>query len=133
MPKSQTPEMELIKSLELEILLTLRNNKAVPVSKFSDLFEQHWNKYQTRFNELKIKGLFKISTQIPGICTYELNRLGDQRIMELLTERAKEIETRLSQLNEIQHRIPDLRTNTLSGILKFLKRSLALTAQSKTA
>ncbi len=125
--------MELIKSLELEILLTLRNNKAVPVSKFSDLFEQNWNRYQSGFNELKAKGLFKVSTRIPGICTYELNRQGDHRIMELLTERAKEIETRLSQFNEIQRKTPDLRRNTLSGILKFLKRSTATTAQSKTA
>jgi hypothetical protein len=125
--------MELIKSLELEILLTLRNNKAVPVSKFSDLFEQNWNRYQSGFNELKAKGLFKVSTQIPGICTYQLNRQGDHRIMELLTERAKEIEIRLTQLNQIKHKTPGLRWNTLSGILRYLKRSPVQTIQSKSA
>ena len=58
--------MEQAKNLELEILLTLRNNKTVPTRKFHELFEQDWNLYRSKFNELIVKKFLKISIQIPG-------------------------------------------------------------------
>jgi len=96
--------MEQAKSLELEILLTVKNNKTVPTRKFHELFEQGWNLYRSKFNELIVKKFLKISTQVPGICVFELNSKGEYRIDELLTESAREIES------------------SNSGILNFLKR-----------
>jgi hypothetical protein len=98
------PKMEQAKSLELEILLTVRNNKTVPTRKFHELFEQGWNLYRSKFNELIVKKFLKISTQVPGICVFELNSKGEYRIDELLSESAREIES------------------NNSGILNFLKR-----------
>ncbi len=113
--------MEQTKNLELEILLTLRNNKVVPTRKIHQLFDQEWDVYRPKFNELIVKRFLKISTQIPGICTFELNQKGGDRIVELLVERAKEIEIRLSHLNEIKDVVTVPGWSTLSGILNFLK------------
>ena len=96
--------MEQAKSLELEILLTVRNNKTVPARKFHELFEQDWSLYRSKINELIVQKFLKISNQVQGICVFELNSKGEYRIDELLTESAIEIES------------------TNSGILNFLKR-----------
>ena len=95
--------MDQAKSLELEILLTVRNNRTVPTRKFHELFEQEWNLYRSKFNELIVQKFLKISAQVQGICVFELNSKGEYRIDELLTESAREIES------------------TNSGILNFLK------------
>jgi hypothetical protein len=96
--------MEQAKSLELEILLTVRNNKKVPARKFHKLFEQDWNLYRSKINELILQEFLKISTQGQGICVFKLSSKGEYRIDELLTESAREIES------------------TNSGMLHFLKR-----------
>ena len=96
--------MEQAKCLELEILLRVRNNKRVPARKFHELFEQDWNLYRSKINELIVQKLLNISTQGQGICVFRLSSKGEYRINELLTESAKEIES------------------TNSGILHFLKR-----------
>src|ERR1700730_17152238 len=96
--------MDQAKRLELEILLTVRNNRNVPSRKFHELFEQDWNLYRSKFNELIIKKFLKVSTQIPEICVFELNSKGEDRIDELLTERAREIESKTSGiLNFLKH------------------------------
>ena len=96
--------MEQAKSLELEILLAVRNNKRVPARKFRELFEQDWNLYRSKIHELIVQEFLKISTQGQGICVFRLSSKGEYRMDELLTERAREIES------------------TNSGILNFLKR-----------
>jgi hypothetical protein len=96
--------MEQAKSLELEILLAVRNNKRVPARKFHELFEQDWNLYRSKIHELIVQEFLKISTQGQGICVFRLSSKGEYRMDELLTERAREIES------------------TNSGILNFLKR-----------
>jgi hypothetical protein len=80
--------MEQAKRLELEILLAVRNNKTVPARKFHQLFEQDWNLYRSKLNELIVKRFLKISNQGPDICVFELNSKSESRINELLTERA---------------------------------------------
>jgi hypothetical protein len=96
--------MEQAKSLELEILLTVRKNKKVPARKFHELFEQDWNLYRSKINELIVQKFLKITTQGQGICVFKLSSKGEYRMDELLTESAREIES------------------TNSGILNFLKR-----------
>jgi hypothetical protein len=121
------------KTLELNILLALRNNKTVPIRKVHELFDQDWSLYRSKFNELIIKSFFKISTEIPGICTFELNQKGNDRINELLIERAKEIEIRLSQLNEIKRVIGVRGRSKMPGIFSFLKRFPSHGIEAKSA
>ena len=82
--------MEQAKSLELEILLTVRNNKTVPTRIFHQLFEQDCNLYRSKINELIIQKFVRISAQEPGTCVFELNPKGEYRIDEFLNENAGE-------------------------------------------
>src|SRR3954462_15689250 len=82
--------MEQSKRLELDILLCLRNNKTVPPSNFHELFQDHWNLYRAKLNELIINRFIKVSTLSPGICVFELSAKGEDRIWQLVSEGAKE-------------------------------------------
>jgi hypothetical protein len=83
--------MEQAKRLELEILLAVKNNKTVPARKFHQLFEQDWNLYRSKFNELIVKKFLKISTQEPDICVFELNSKSESRIDELLDQLCRDL------------------------------------------
>jgi hypothetical protein len=96
--------MEEAENLELEILLTLRSNKTVQTRKFHELFEQDWNLYRSKFNELIIKKFLNISVQIPGICVFELSKKGDERIDELLHERDRETESTTFRIRNFLNR-----------------------------
>ncbi len=96
--------MEQAENLELEILLALRSNKMVPTRKFHELFKSDWNLYRPKFNELIIKKFLKVSTQFPGICVFELNKKGEERIDELLHEPAREMESTTSGLRNLLKR-----------------------------
>jgi hypothetical protein len=96
--------MEQAKNLELEILLTLRSNKTVPTRKFHELFEQDWNIYRSKFNELIVKKFIKVSVQIPGVCVFELSKKGDERIDKLHHERAREMESITSRIRNFLRR-----------------------------
>lgn len=85
--------MEQAEDLELEILLTLRSNKSVPARNFHELFEKNWNLYRSTVNRLIVKKFLKVSVQAPGICVFELNKKGDERIDILLHERARKMES----------------------------------------
>src|SRR4051794_30926964 len=82
--------MEQSKRLELDILLFLRNNKTVPTPTFHELFQENWNLYRAKLNELIINRFIKVSTLSAGICAFDLSAKGEQRIWELVTEGAKE-------------------------------------------
>ena len=116
--------MEQAKSLELEILLTVRNNKTVPTRKFHELFDQDWNLYRSKINELIVQKFLKISIQVPGICVFELHSKGEYRIDELLNESARDIEStnsgilnllRRFQLNEFRRDQLNLHTTVLEA------------------
>ena len=96
--------MEQAKNLELEILLTLRSNKTVPTRNFHELFEKDWNLYRPTFNTLIIKKFLKVSVQIPGICVFELSKKGDERIDELLRERARRMKSTTFRIRNFLNR-----------------------------
>ena len=89
---------------ELEMLITVSQNKKVPATDFRYLLEHKWKSYSVQFNELESEGLFKISTPLPGteISIYELTAKGKIRITELLEKREQEIDLRLIQLKQIE-------------------------------
>jgi hypothetical protein len=87
---------------ELEMLITVSQNKKVPTTDFHHLFEHKWKLYTILFSDLEAAGLFKISFPIPGveISIYELTKKGKSRIAELLEKRELEIDLRLIQLRQ---------------------------------
>ena len=113
--------MESIKSLELDILITISQNKKVPAEKFNQLFEYKWNVYRSVFEHLKREGLFRISIQSHELTSYELTSKGNVRMMELVNVRNEEIQIRLLQHKKIKPGIIVQGRKTLSGILHYLK------------
>ena len=89
---------------ELEMLITVSQNKKVPAINFRHLVEHKWKSYCVQFSELESEGLFKISNPFPGteISIYELTTKGKMRITELLEKREQEIDLRLIQLRQIK-------------------------------
>jgi len=89
---------------ELEMLITISQNKKVPAINFRHLVEHKWKSYSVQFNELESEGLFKISDLVPGtqISIFELTAKGKMRITELLEKREQEIDLRLIQLKQIK-------------------------------
>jgi hypothetical protein len=89
--------MDNINTLELEILITVRQNKNVSTCHFHHLFEHKWKLYQSRFDELLSGGVFEIVTPLTGVSIYNLTGKGQSRIKELLDQREERIAIRLAQ------------------------------------
>jgi hypothetical protein len=92
--------MDNSKTLELEILITISQNKNVPIYHFEHLFEHKWKIYYPRFKELLSDEVFSATTPITGLRSYELTSKGKSRIAELIELRESEIAARLSQLQD---------------------------------
>ena len=113
--------MDTIKSRELDILITISQNKKVPTEKFNQLFENKWSLYVSRFDDLKSEGLFRVSVQNPELTIYELTNKGNSRMMELLNIRTEEIHIRLIQLQNNKQELTVPGWKIYSGILNLLK------------
>jgi len=96
----KTDTMDNPKTLELDILISINQNKTIPTIHFHRLFEHKWKIYSSRFNELENKGLFTIVTNNFENKIYELTTTGKTRITELLNERESEITQRLALLKQ---------------------------------
>jgi len=77
-------------NLELEILITLSQNRKIASSEFSQLFEDQWNRYDAKFRELSPCGLFEevISS---GVKVYSLTDKGKIRITDLIDQRESQL------------------------------------------
>ena len=115
--------MDTIKSLELDILITISQNKKVPSEKFSQLFEDKWRLYSSRFDDLKPEGLFKLKVQNEILTSYELTSKGNIRMMELVNVRNEEIEIRAIQLSQIKPVMIVPGWKILLGVINYLKRT----------
>jgi hypothetical protein len=96
----KTASMDNIKTLELEILIVVRQNRKVSTHHFYKLFEHRWKLYDSKFNELATEGLFE-TVAIEGMPVYELTSKGKVRISELIEQREKDITIRLLHLKQI--------------------------------
>jgi hypothetical protein len=114
-------QMDYLKSLELEILITIGQNNKVPIEKFDQLFDDKWYVYSSKFDDLKLGGLFKTSVKNPELTIYQLTSKGNIRMMELLDMRTWEIEIRLISLQQNKQEIIVPGKKMLLGILNFLK------------
>jgi hypothetical protein len=92
--------MDNSKTLELEILITISQNKNVPAYHFHHLFEHKWKLYSPRFKELMSDEVFSTTTPITGMPYFELTSKGKTRITDLIELREAEISARLSQMQE---------------------------------
>ncbi len=92
--------MDNSKTLELEILITISQNKNVPIYHFQHLFEHKWKIYYPRFKELLSDEVFCETTPITGMRSYELTSKGKSRITELIEQRESDISSRLSRLQQ---------------------------------
>ena len=108
--------MDNSKTLELEILLTISQNKNVSIYHFQHLFEHKWKIYYPRFKELLSDEVFSTTTPITGMRSYELTSKGKSRITELIEQRESEISARLSQLQN-QRTAPALNWKTVRARL----------------
>ena len=108
--------MDNSKTLELEILLTISQNKNVPIYHFQHLFEHKWKIYYPRFKGLLSDDVFSTSTPITGMRSYELTSKGKSRITELIEQRESEISARLSQLQH-ERTAPALNWKTVKARL----------------
>jgi hypothetical protein len=114
--------MDSRKSLELEILITISQNKQVPACHFQHLFEHKWKLYHPRFNELISEGVFNAAKPITGMPYYELTSKGKLRIAELIELRESEVSARLLQIqNEKSVSTPYWKTvkTRLNSVLHF--------------
>ncbi len=96
-------------TLELEILITVGQNKKVPINQFYKLFEEKWELYNIKFDQLIIDGLFA-PVQIADRSVFQLTPRGKAKIADLLRKREKEITARSSLLNPV--------AQERSGVLK---------------
>ena len=113
--------MDTIKSRELDILITISQNKKVPTEKFNQLFDNKWSLYVSRFDDLKPEGLFRVSVQNPELTIYELTNKGNSRMMDLLNIRTEEIHIRLIQLQNNKQELTVPGWKIYSGILNLLR------------
>lgn len=99
----KTASMDNNKNLELEILITMRQNKKVPIDRFCNLFEHGWILYHTKFNQLMMEGLF-VPVQIADLSVYQLTPAGKARIAQLVEQREREITVRLLHLRHFERK-----------------------------
>jgi hypothetical protein len=92
--------MDNSKTLELEILITISQNKNVPTFHFHHLFEHKWKLYSPRFKELMSDEVFSTITPITGMPYFQLTSKGKTRITDLIELRESEISARLSQMQD---------------------------------
>ena len=113
--------MENIKQVELEILIAIRNNEAIPADEFYKLFDHRWPEYRKSMGSLYDRGLFIISCQfnMPGANKFELTRDGKLRVTELLSERSDDIHIKLTEGNHVRNLETSAWWSSLPGIIDF--------------
>ncbi|HLA58832.1 MAG TPA: hypothetical protein VK622_08725 [Puia sp.] len=120
--------MDNSSTLELEILITISQNKNVPIYHFQHLFEHKWKTYYPRFKELLSDEVFSATTPITGMRSYELTSKGKSRITELIEQRESDITDRLSKLQR-QRTDTSLNWKTVRARLHSLVHLLAPTGK----
>jgi hypothetical protein len=108
--------MEKSEQMELEILISIRNNPNIPVDEFYKIFDCNWTIYRVFMGVFYNKGLFIISRHevIPGLNRFELTWKGKCREKELLEERSKKISKSLSEQKKTKK--PRAAAQTISSL-----------------
>ena len=91
--------MDNTKTMELEILIAISQNRKVPTHQFYQHFEHKWKLYSSAFDELLSEGLFA-TAPVDDKSVYELTSKGKVRITELIEQREADIHSRLLLLKQ---------------------------------
>jgi len=112
--------MEKLKEMELEILITIRNNE-IASNQFYKLFDDRWPYYQECIRILSDTGLF-IQADLhatPGLKKYELTKQGNNRISQLLSERTHAVQVKLAHLRRSKNLESSQREHSLLNLFAF--------------
>ena len=114
--------MEKLKEMELEILITIRNNETVESNQFYKLFENLWPEYRECISILYDRGLFINANlkDIPELKKYELTKMGKNRVSQLLNERSHAVHVKLANLRRSENLETSQRGNSVPGLFAFL-------------
>ncbi len=104
-----------LKSLELDLLITVSQQRRVPTHEFARLFEHNREFYEAAMNELVPEKLFEVRT-IDDIPVYELTPKGKYRITELIEQRETEIAVRILHLKQ-EKPVPAPGWKTVMGLI----------------
>jgi hypothetical protein len=113
--------MEKLKEMELEILITIRNNETIDSNQFYKLFENQWPRYRECISFLSDRGLF-INADLPGmpgLKKYELTKQGNNRVSQLLSERSHAVHVKLAHLRRSKNLESSQREHTLLNLFSF--------------
>jgi hypothetical protein len=113
--------MEKLKEMELEILITIRNNETIDSNQFYKLFENQWPRYRECISFLSDRGLF-INADLPGLPglkKYELTKQGNNRVSQLLSERSHAVHVKLAHLRRSKNLESSQREHTLLNLFSF--------------
>jgi len=114
--------MEKLNEMELETLITIRNNETVESGQFHKLFEHRWPQYQECLDILYSRGLFvqgDLKTR-PGMKKYELTKKGNDRVSQLLSERSHAVQVKLANLSRAKNLQSSQKEYSLTGVFAFL-------------
>ena len=114
--------MEKLKEMELEILITIRNNETIESNQFYKLFENRWPKYRECLSILYNKGLLvQADLQImPGLKKFELTKQGNDRVSQLLNERSHAVHVKLANLRRAKNLESSQKVHSLFSLFAFL-------------
>jgi len=113
--------MEKLKEMELEILITIRNNETIESNQFYKLFENRWPDYRECVSILYDRGLF-INADLramPGLKKFELTKLGNNRVSQLLSERSHAVHVKLAHLRRSKNLESSQREHSLLNLFTF--------------
>ena len=113
--------MEKLKEMELEILITIRNNETTESNQFYKLFENQWPQYRECIGILHDRGLFVNADlqAMPGLKKYELTKQGNHRVSELLSERSHAVHVKLAHLRRSKNLESSQREHSLLSLFTF--------------
>jgi hypothetical protein len=113
--------MEKLMEMELEILITIRNNEEVESNQFYKLFENRWPEYRECVSLLYDRGLFINAglKDMPEFKKYALTKIGNNRVSQLLSERSHGVHVKLAHLRRSENLESSQRGHSLTGLLAF--------------
>jgi hypothetical protein len=113
--------MEKLKEMELEILITIRNNETIESDQFYKLFENQWPHYRECISILSDRGLFINADlqSMPGLKKYELTKQGNNRVSQLLSERSHAVNVKLAHLRRSKNLESSQREYSLLNLFAF--------------
>ena len=113
--------MEKWKEMELEILITIRNNETIDSNQFYKLFEDRWPHYRECMSILYNRGLFTNADlkTMPGLKKYELTKQGNNIVSQLLSERSHAVHVKLAHLRRSKNLESAQREHSLLNLFTF--------------